>query len=167
MAPTPNILSSAVLVVEDDDLVRAMAVDSLDDAAYSVLAAASADEAWEILESRRDIGVLFTDIEMPGPVDGVELASCIAIVGRIRLVLTSGPRRLASRDVPDDGSFIPKPYEPDHVLAAFGKLARANHVLAGKHGVPGSYLELSWCYGHCVSDALDEKARPETPAEGS
>ncbi len=59
--------ASVVLVVEDDDLVRVYAVEMLEDAGLTAVEARDADEAWGILERRDDIGVLFTDIDMPGP----------------------------------------------------------------------------------------------------
>jgi CheY-like chemotaxis protein len=116
--PSPSV----VLIVEDEDLVRMMAVDMLEDAGFTILEAANADEAWAILEGQSDIGVLFTDIEMPGSMNGFALASRVAERWpHIRLVLTSGRFRPAPCDVPDHGKFVPKPYLPDQVLSAFGK----------------------------------------------
>jgi CheY-like chemotaxis protein len=113
---------SVVLIVEDEDLVRMMAVDMLEDAGLAIMEAATADEAWAILESRSDIGVLFTDIEMPGSMNGFALASRVAERWpHIRLVLTSGRSRPAPRDVPDHGKFVPKPYLADQVLSAFNR----------------------------------------------
>ncbi|OHV15389.1 response regulator [Methylorubrum extorquens] len=117
---TPS--SSLVLVVEDEDLVRMMATDMLEDAGFTVLEAASADEAWEILESRSDIGLLFTDLEMPGSMNGFALAARVAERWpHIRLVITSGRCRPTPRDVPDHGMFVPKPYLAEQVLNAFDK----------------------------------------------
>jgi CheY-like chemotaxis protein len=112
---------SLVLVVEDEGLVRLMAVDMLEDAGFAVIEASSADEAWTVLEDRGgDIGVLFTDIEMPGSMNGFALASRVAERWpHIRLVMTSGRCRPAKRDVPDHGKFVPKPYFADQVLDAF------------------------------------------------
>jgi CheY-like chemotaxis protein len=111
-----------VLVVEDEDLVRMMAVDMLEDAGLTVVEAASADEAWAVLESRGDIDVLFTDIEMPGSMNGFALASGVAERWpHIRLALTSGRCRPKPNDVPDHGTFVPKPYLADQVLHAFDK----------------------------------------------
>jgi CheY-like chemotaxis protein len=108
------------LVVEDEALVRMVAVDMLEAAGLTVFEAATADEAWAILESRGDIGALFTDIEMPGSMNGFALANQVAERWpHIRLVLTSGRCQLASRDVPDHGMFVPKPYMAEHVLSAF------------------------------------------------
>ncbi|GJD66866.1 response regulator [Methylobacterium frigidaeris] len=110
-----------VLVVEDDDLVRLMAVDMLEDEGFTVIEAASADAAWATLEEREDIAILFTDIEMPGSMNGLDLASRVAERWpHIRLVITSGRMRLANRDVPDHGQFVAKPYHSDQLLSAFG-----------------------------------------------
>jgi CheY-like chemotaxis protein len=120
--PRPS-YPSLVLVVEDEGLVRLMAVDMLEDAGFAVIEATSADEAWTLLEDRSgDVGVLFTDIEMPGSMNGFALASRVAERWpHIRLVMTSGRCRPAKRDVPDHGAFVPKPYLSDHLLKAFNQ----------------------------------------------
>jgi DNA-binding NtrC family response regulator len=100
-----------------------MAVDMLEDAGFTVIEATTADEAWAVLEDRSGgIEVLFTDIEMPGSMNGFALASRVSERWpHIRLVMTSGRCRPAKRDVPDHGEFVPKPYMADQLLAAFNK----------------------------------------------
>ncbi|KQO66879.1 response regulator [Methylobacterium sp. Leaf89] len=111
--------TSLVLVVEDDDLVRMMAVDMLEDAGFSVVEARQADEAWFILHERSDIGVLFTDVDMPGSMCGVTLAERVHHAWPdIRLVVTSGRNRFANRDMPDHGLFVAKPYSSSQVVDA-------------------------------------------------
>ena len=111
-----------VLLVEDDDLVRLMAVNMLEDAGLTLIEATSADEAWAVLESQNKIDALFTDIEMPGSMNGFTLASRVAERWpHIRLVLTSGRFRPAPQDVPDHGKFVPKPYQVEEVLSAFSR----------------------------------------------
>ncbi|WP_027171086.1 response regulator [Methylobacterium sp. 10] len=111
--------TSRVLVVEDDDLVRLCAVEMLEDAGFIVVEARHADEAWFVLHERMDIGVLFTDVDMPGTMDGVALAERVNDHWPdIRLVLTSGRHRFADREVPDHGLFVPKPYSTDQVIEA-------------------------------------------------
>lgn len=108
-----------MLVVEDDDFVRMLAIDILEDGGFSVLAVASADEAWPILEDHGDIGVLFTDINMPGSMDGRTLAACVAEKWpRVRLILTPGRCGLNNHEVPDHGQFIQKPYHQSQLLSA-------------------------------------------------
>ncbi|MCJ2131020.1 response regulator [Methylobacterium sp. E-045] len=113
---------SVVLVVEDDALVRLCAAEMLEDAGFSVVEACDADEAWDILHDRYDIAVLFTDIDMPGSMDGVILAARVhATWPDIRLILTSGRHRLADREVPDHGLFVSKPYNGSQVVEAIGQ----------------------------------------------
>src|SRR6266404_1847077 len=105
-----------VLLVEDEFLLRMDAADMIAAAGFEVVEATNADEAIEILESRRDITVVFTDIQMPGSMDGLKLAR--AVRGRwppIRIVATSGHVDVAETDLPDGGRFLPKPYSPTDV----------------------------------------------------
>src|SRR4029450_3999442 len=106
-----------VLVVEDEFLVRMNAVCLLEEAGFAVLEAGSADEAIALLESRRDIRIFFTDINMPGSMDGLRLAH--AIRNRwppIELVLTSGQMRVRNEDMPERGLFLGKPYEQSELV---------------------------------------------------
>ena len=113
--------ASVVLVVEVDALVRLYAVEMLEDAGLTTVEASDADEAWGILERRDDIGVLFTDIDMPGSMCGKTLAARVhASWPDIRLVLTSGRHRLADDEVPDHGLFVSKPYGTGDVVEAIG-----------------------------------------------
>ena len=89
MAGPPT--ATAVLIVEDEPLVRFCAVQTVEEAGFAVIEAANADEAIAILESRRDIRVVFTDIHMPGSMDGLKLAH--AVRDRwppIKIIVTSG-----------------------------------------------------------------------------
>ena len=113
------------MIVEDEGIVRMVASDMLEDAGFSTVEAASADAAWDILESRGDIDVLFTDIEMPGSMNGFILAAKVAERWpSIRLVITSGRCRPKANDVPGHGMFVPKPYRAEEVLAAFEMAGR-------------------------------------------
>lgn len=106
-----------VLVVEDEPILRMNIVEVLEDAGYSVVGASCADEAVVILESRNDIRIVFTDINMPGSMDGLKLAE--AVRDRwppIELILTSGLRGLTKEQMPSRGRFLPKPYDPEDVL---------------------------------------------------
>ena len=100
-----------VLVVEDEVLIRMNTVEIIKDAGFDVLEAANADEAIVLLEARLDIQVVFTDIDMPGSMNGIKLAQ--AVRGRwppIKIIATSGHFKLKAGDLPDDGRFLPKPY---------------------------------------------------------
>ena len=104
-------------------LIRMLAADSLEDSGYRVLEAADAAEALRILEEHDEVSVLFTDVNMPGSVDGVELAR---MVHRrwpdLRIIVTSGRDR---PPVPDDSLFLPKPYRPREVAHVIEELIRA------------------------------------------
>jgi CheY-like chemotaxis protein len=112
-----------VLIVEDEFLLRMDAVDMIAGAGFEVIEAANADQAIEILESRRDITVVFTDIQMPGSMDGLKLAR--AVRGRwppIKIVATSGLANVGEPDLPDGGRFLPKPYSTDQVTGVLREL---------------------------------------------
>jgi len=105
--PTP-----IVLVVEDEMVLRMRAVDIVEDAGFIPIQAVSADEALEILESRDDISMLFTDIQMPGSMDGLKLAHAThRRWPHIKIMLVSGQIAVTEADKPDDSRFFPKPLE--------------------------------------------------------
>jgi CheY-like chemotaxis protein len=111
--------SPVVLVVEDEELLRMLATDMLEDHGLTVVQAATAEEALPILEDRDDIGVLFTDVNMPGRMDGLSLAAHVAERWpHIRLVVTSGRQGLTNNQLPDDGQFVQKPYRQSQLLSA-------------------------------------------------
>ncbi|MCI0466670.1 MAG: response regulator [Beijerinckiaceae bacterium] len=99
-----------VLVVEDEPFVRLMAADVLARAGFDVLEAGNADEALHILETRADVRLIFTDVDMPGSIDGLGLAESIdKRWPRIGVVFTSGHRRHMAR-IPAGSCFLAKPY---------------------------------------------------------
>lgn len=113
-----------VLVVEDESMLRMYAAMTIEDAGFEVLEAANADEAVRILEARSDVRIVFTDIDMPGSMDGLKLAA--AIRGRwppIEIIVTSGYRSVAQNELPTRGVFLPKPYAPQSVVAVVRQLA--------------------------------------------
>jgi CheY-like chemotaxis protein len=98
-----------VLVVEDDTLVRLGVIEGLEDAGFGVIEAGSADEAIAVLEARQDIHLVFTDIDMPGSMDGLKLAA--AVRDRwppVHIIITTGKSR--PLEIPANALFIPKPY---------------------------------------------------------
>ena len=111
-------IPAVVLVVEDEMLLRMRAVDMVEDAGFTSVEAVDADEAVAILESRSDIALLFTDIQMPGSMDGLKLAH--AVHKRwppIKIILVSGQLKLANIDIPPDGRFFSKPLEAKAMIA--------------------------------------------------
>ena len=121
-APVMMILHSAVpvfvLVVEDEMLLRMRAVDMVEDAGFTPLEAVDADEAVAILDARSDIALLFTDIQMPGKMDGLMLAHAVhERWPKIKIILVSGQVRPAISDIPPDSRFFGKPLEAREMIA--------------------------------------------------
>ena len=112
-----------VLIVEDEFLLRMDAAEMIGAAGFEVIEAANADQAIEVLEARRDITVVFTDIQMPGSMDGLKLAR--AVRGRwppIKIIATSGRLHVAETDLPEGGRFLLKPYSPRQVTGVLREL---------------------------------------------
>jgi two-component system, response regulator PdtaR len=112
---------SIILIVEDETLIRDYLGEILEQAGYRVVPATNADEAIEILESRNDVRVIITDINMPGSMDGLRLAA--AVRDRwppIKIIIATGKDRPRSEEMPMESQFLPKPYLPDRVLAVVG-----------------------------------------------
>jgi CheY-like chemotaxis protein len=107
-----------VLVVEDELLLRMLAVEVVEEAGFIAIEARDADEAVILLESRTDITLLFTDINMPGSMDGLKLAH--AVRDRwppIKILIVSGKQQLQSFDLPSNSCFVGKPYQPSALVA--------------------------------------------------
>jgi CheY-like chemotaxis protein len=113
-----SVVPIVVLVVEDEMLLRMRAVDMVEDAGFTPIEAVDADEAVAILESRSDIALLLTDIQMPGSMDGLKLAH--AVHERwppIRIILVSGQLKLENIDIPPASRFFGKPLEAKEMIA--------------------------------------------------
>ncbi|MCE7796698.1 response regulator [Sphingobium sufflavum] len=119
---------TTIMIVEDEPLIREIGAEVLMDAGYDVIEAEDADEAMDILEHGSTIALLFTDIRMPGPMDGIELAT--RVHGRwptIRLLLTSGHVDLSDDELPDHGAFIAKPYRWTQLTQQIERLLITQH----------------------------------------
>jgi len=115
-----------VLVVEDEALIRMNVVDQLEDEGFEVFEAADADDAILILNANPSIRLLFTDIDMPGSMDGLKLAA--AVRDRwppVKIIVTSGHRMVEITDMPDGSVFFSKPYRHDAVLQSIRSLLAA------------------------------------------
>jgi CheY-like chemotaxis protein len=113
-----------ILVVEDEALLRLNAVDMVDAAGFDGVEAANATKAVAILESRLDICIVFTDIDMPGGLDGVRLAALVRDRWPpIHIILTSGHSPPRQEDLPADALFFPKPIRGKEVVDAMWKFA--------------------------------------------
>ena len=108
---------TVVLVVEDDPLLRMHAVEVVEEAGFVALQSSNADEAIILLESRPDISLLFTDINMPGSMDGMKLAH--AVRDRwppIKILVVSGEVRPHEDELPSNCCFVRKPYRSEAVV---------------------------------------------------
>lgn len=118
--------SITVLVVEDESLIRMDIADRLREAGFSVFEAESADAAIKILETRSDIHLVFTDVDMPGSMDGLRLAAYVRDRWPpIKLIVTSGHVAPKEGLLPKGGRFFPKPYEIGPLSSAIVELITA------------------------------------------
>jgi CheY-like chemotaxis protein len=118
-----NLTNKVVLVVEDEPLLLMLAGEIVEDAGFEPILAHNADEAILILESRDDISIVFTDVRMPGSMDGIRLAA--AVRDRwppIKLVVVSGHVTGAS-ELPAGTHFYRKPYIAEKIAASLRELA--------------------------------------------
>jgi two-component sensor histidine kinase/CheY-like chemotaxis protein len=133
-AKVPN-----VLIVEDEMMLRMRAVDIVEDAGFCPVEAVNADEALSILESRSDISLLFTDIQMPGSMDGLKLAH--AVHDRwpgIKIILVSGQVNPSDEEKPVDSRFFGKPLSQEKMIAELQAMVGAGALTS----VPNAALLL-------------------------
>lgn len=99
-------------MVEDEALLLLCVASDLRNAGFRVLEASNADQAVKFLESDCEIQVLFTDVDMPGSIDGLRLSAMVANRWPpIKIIVTSGKRIPSDGVLPANALFIPKPYE--------------------------------------------------------
>ena len=119
----PHAKPPLVLVVEDDILVRMDAADMIERAGFRVIVAGDADEAIQQLEAHSEISVIFTDIEMPGSMNGLLLAR--AVRDRwppVKIIATSAHLDFQESDLPEGGRFFAKPYVRSQLMDALREL---------------------------------------------
>jgi CheY-like chemotaxis protein len=113
-----------VLIVEDEALVRMDAADMVKAAGFDVVETSNADEAIVVLERRRDIVVVFTDVQMPGSMDGLKLAAAVRHRWPpIKIVATSGLAEVGEDDLPSGSRFLPKPYSERAIVTTLRELS--------------------------------------------
>ena len=116
-------MTRTVLVVEDEPLIRIGAIDLIADAGYAVLEATNADEAILLLESHPEIRVVFSDVEMPGSMDGLKLMHAVRERWpRVTLILASGQMVPHLSEMPTDTAFLRKPYGDEELLQLLGAI---------------------------------------------
>lgn len=112
-----------VLVVEDELIVRMDIAMSLEDEGFTVLEASNADEAIVILKRHPEIRLMFTDIDMPGTMDGLKLAAAVRDGWPpVKIIITSGHRHLTDDALPVEGRFFSKPYNPSRVVSTMREM---------------------------------------------
>lgn len=110
---------TVILTVEDEFLVSEDLRRVLSEAGHEVISTADADEAIEVLESRTDIRIVITDINMPGSMDGLKLAAAIRKKWPpIKIIITTGAGKPPDKFMPAQSQFVRKPHAPHEVLAA-------------------------------------------------
>lgn len=115
-----------ILLVEDEPLLRMATHDDLVVAGFDVIDAPNADEAIEILQRRSDIDAVFTDIDMPGSMDGLRLAAVVRDRWPpIKLIVTSGRKTPETNELPPGVPFVAKPFLPERIVSSL------NEVLLG------------------------------------
>ena len=115
-----------VMVVEDETLVRLDIVISLENEGFLVLEASNADDAIDMLNAHPEIRLMFTDIDMPGSMDGLRLAA--AVRNRwppVKIIVASGHRQLSNELLPVEGRFFSKPYDHARVIATMREMLAA------------------------------------------
>jgi CheY-like chemotaxis protein len=117
---------NAVLIVEDEPILRMQAADVVEEAGFVPVEAKDADEAIVILKSRSDIVLLFTDIHMPGSIDGLKLAHFVRDRWPpIKIIVVSGRVTLSKSDMPPGGRFFGKPFEASRMVSALRSMIGA------------------------------------------
>jgi len=108
-----------IVIVEDELITGEYLSDILTEKGYSVIAVANADEAIAMLETRSDVRMLITDINMPGPMNGLNLAATVRERWpKIKIIITTGAQRPKIEEVPTGSLYLKKPYTPGSVMAA-------------------------------------------------
>jgi CheY-like chemotaxis protein len=118
--------SVAVLVVEDEYLIRMDTASSLEAAGFIVFEAENAAEAIRCLEAHAEIRLIFTDVNMPGSMDGLALAHYVR--GRwppVKIIVTSGYMKIRHDDLPTGALFVEKPYYPENIAKRINELIAA------------------------------------------
>jgi two-component system, response regulator PdtaR len=112
-----------ILVVEDDPIILMGALQLVADAGFEAVAADNADEAIRILEARSDIHLVFTDVGMPGTMDGIKLAHYIRRRWPpVKLIVASGKAIIDESHLPAGARFFRKPYDESTIVGAMMSL---------------------------------------------
>jgi len=125
----PGRPSAAVLIVEDEPLIRTSAIYLIESTGFEVYEAGSADAAIALLELHEEICLIFTDVDMPGSMDGLKLAHYVR--GRwppVKIIVTSGHVKVAEESLPAGGLFLHKPYDPAEIIHKVREMIAAQSI---------------------------------------
>jgi CheY-like chemotaxis protein len=124
----PSAQRRTILVIEDEVLTRMLVADELRSCGFTVVEAQNADEAVAVLQSQAPVGLVFTDVQLPGSMDGLELAKRVrATHPELKVVIASGNMKIENgAEVAD--AFFPKPYDLQRVIAFIEKLLADGHA---------------------------------------
>lgn len=112
-----------MLVVEDEPLILMSTIDAFEEAGFEAIDALDGEQALQRLEERPDIRALFTDVNMPGRYDGVELAHIAHKRHPDMVVVVTSGKMIVSREaLPEGGQFLAKPYRSSQVTGLFQSL---------------------------------------------
>lgn len=113
----------AILVVEDEFLILSATAYDLRHAGFTVFEASNADDAIELLEAHGEIRILFTDVDMPGSMDGLKLSAAVRERWPPTLIIvTSGKTLVGRAKLPVGGRFFPKPYNTGKIASAMQEM---------------------------------------------
>jgi CheY-like chemotaxis protein len=125
MSQSIQINQPAILVVEDEVLVRMEMVDLIEESGFQVFEAGTADEAIRIMEDHPKIHVLITDIDMPGSMDGLKLSHYVRHRWPpVKIIVASSHVKVSPGDLPEQGIFLDKPYDTPKVRALLDKISK-------------------------------------------
>ncbi len=113
MGQSKPIGDKTILIVEDEPLIRMDLVDFFEDSGWRVYEAENADDAIVLLEGHKEVRVVLTDVEMPGSMNGLRLAHYVRDrFPPTTLYVVSGRMKLTMDDLPEQTTFLPKPFNP-------------------------------------------------------
>lgn len=124
MSESRNPGKAIILVVDDEPILRMVGIDMAEEAGFEAIEAANADDAILVLESRQDIRLIFTDIDMPdGSMNGLKLAAAVRRRWPpVEIIVVSGHYQARHEDLPVGALFFSKPYQNSTIIDAMKRL---------------------------------------------
>ncbi|ATI56815.1 MULTISPECIES: response regulator [Sphingomonas] len=114
----------AILIVEDEVFIRHDLMDFFSDRGFIAFEAEDGDEAIKIIADHPEIGIVLTDIQMKGSMDGLRLARYVRDrYPPMLIAVVSGNVRPSQADLPEHSFFVAKPFDPRYVLSEIDRLS--------------------------------------------